>query len=221
VNITEQKLRARVSAGEGPNLELQPRLQNDSDIAEALCAFANTRGGWLVVGAAPSGPWPGLQKAKQDMSRIRLVAEEDIKPALPIAMNSVACSNSEHGMVVVVQVDRSDDRPHSVPGAGKSKRDIIVRIDTGNHVAQGATLNAMRSHRHHGQPKDALEAKILSWMLKRSRKAPTAAGDASPEDFSKAGKVGLRRASKAFINMEMEGLLVGRGDRGKRMYALP
>lgn len=206
-----------IAKGESSHLELQRELPDDDQLARVLCAFANTRGGWLIVGVEKDGNPCGSPNPRNALSRIRLVSEEDLKPPLKLAATSVRC---EAGFLIAVHVKTSFDRPHSIPGTG-SRREIIVRVGAANHVAEGATLNALRSHRTQGQPKDALETKILAWIAQREQESPDPAGDASPALFSKSANVGLRRASKAFISLERAGLLIGSGERSHRLYALP
>lgn len=217
VNLTEPDLLRLIAKGENSRLEFQSEVPDDETLARILCAFANTRGGTLLVGVDEDGHTLGCADPADAMSRIRLVAEEDIKPPLDLASASVRL---EAGILVVVKVNHSMDRPHSIPCA-KRKREIIVRVGTGNELADGGTLNALRSHRTQEQPKGPLESKILEWIAARERDAGDPLGSATPELFSKAANVGLRRASKAFINLECAGLLMGAGDRTHRFYALP
>ena len=215
MNITAPELLELIAKGEGSHVEFQRELPDDDELARILCAFANTRGGWLIVGVDDDLSPCGCPYPEDALSRLRLVAEEDLKPPLNLAATRV---RNGAGFLIAVHVDISDDRPHSIPG---SRREIIVRVGMINDVAEGATLNALRSHRTQGQPKDALESKILAWVGQREQESRNSAGDASPALFSKAANVGLRRASKAFISLERAGLLIGRGERSHRMYALP
>jgi hypothetical protein len=217
VNTTVSELLKLIAQGQGSHVEFQRQLPDDGELARILCAFANTRGGWLIVGVNPDGSLCGCPTPKEGLTRIRLVAEEDLKPRLNLAVTSV---RSEAGFLIAVHVNTSNDRPHSIPGV-RPRREIFVRAGTTNHVAEGATLNALRSHRTQGQPKDALESKILVWIGQRESESQHRAGDATPALFSKGANVGLRRASKAFISLERAGLLIGHGERSDRMYALP
>ncbi len=217
MNITEDELLRKIAKGEDSHTEHRQELPDDDTLARILCAFANTRGGWLIVGVDEERAICGCDAPKDAMTRIRLVAEEDIKPALNLGLVSVRCGEV---FVIAVHVKHSFDRPHSIPNT-KRKRDIMVRVGTANHVAEGGTLNALRSHRTQEQPKDPLETKILAWITQREREAKEAAGDATPELFSKAANIGLRRASKAFVSLECAGLLMGYGTKSHRFYALP
>jgi hypothetical protein len=217
VNITEPELLRLVARGENSRAEFKKDVPDDETLAEILCAFANTRGGWLVIGVDEDLSATGCANPKDVMSRVRLVAEEDLKPALNIAQSSV---RTEAGFLIAVHVNHSMERPHSIPCANR-KRDIMVRVGLTNEVGDGATLNALRSHRTQEQPKDKLEIRILDWLGQREREGIEPAGSASAEIFSQATNVGLRRASKALISLEAGGLIMGYGGRSHRQYALP
>lgn len=217
MNITAPQLRELIAQGAGSHVEFARECPADDALASVLCAFANTRGGWLVVGVDDDRSLHGCADPKDVMTRVRLVAEEDLRPPLNLALSSVRL---DEGLVVAVRVNHSRDRPHAVPG-DRRQGEILVRAGRSNQIADGATLNALRSHRTQGQPKDPLESKILAWIERYEHESDVIAGDASPEVFSKAFNVGLRRASKAFVSLEKAGLLIGHGDRYHRLYALP
>ena len=207
-----------IATGESSHVAIAPELPDDESIGQTLSAFANTRGGWLLIGAVPEGEVIGSRDCSGDMSRIRLVAEEDLKPALGIELNTVRVGKAN---VITVHVNTSDNRPHSMPAGKKGRAEIFVRVGETNELADGATLNALRSHRVVSSPKSAFEEKILEWVAAQESDGQNADGGVSPADFSQAANVGERRANKAFIQLETNGLLIGHGERGRRFYALP
>lgn len=217
MKLTEAEILRMIVKGENSRREFRAELPDDDTLARTLCAFANTRGGCLIVGVDEHGDPRGCSDPADVLSRIRLVAEEDIKPPLEFEATKL---RHEVGHLVAVRVGHSMARPHSIP-SGKRKREIIVRVGTGNEVADGGTLNALRSHRTNDPTKGPLETKILEWVAQRESDSIDPLGSATPELFSKSANVGLRRAAKAFVNLECAGLLIGAGDRSHRFYALP
>jgi hypothetical protein len=217
VKILEADLLRMVIKGEGSHVELREHVPENDPLARTLCAYANTRGGWLVIGVDEDRKVVGCENPDEALTHIRLVAEEDIKPALEYEAHSVETKN---GWLITVHVNQSSDRPHSIPCA-KRKREILMRVGLTNEVAEGGTLNALRSHRIDSRPREALEGRILEWLVEREKEANDPPGTATPEDYSQAANVSVRRAGKALINLECGGLVIGAGDRYHRFYAMP
>jgi hypothetical protein len=73
---TADALQRAIERGESDILEFQVGLPSDTEVAKTLVAFANSRGGVLLVGVANDGAVVGLSvtEAEQALKRIRSVA---------------------------------------------------------------------------------------------------------------------------------------------------
>lgn len=215
MNLSEEDLRTLVEGGEGRELEFKRGLPRDERLARTLCAFANTRGGWLLVGVNDNRSVYGCPRPKEVMADIRRVAAQFLLPAVRVETTVVRC---EPRAVVAARVNASMERPHCVLH-GKRDKEIVVRVGSSNRVAEGSTLSALRTHGGSRRALDPLEAKILDWVERRSKQSTDPGGDATPTLFGKTFNIGVQRARKAFVRLERDGRLVAHGTGTRKIYS--
>src|SRR5687767_10489320 len=78
-----QELKKLVAQGEGPFLEFKRKASFPEKIIREMIAFANTRGGTLLLGVGDDGTLPGL-KYPEDESHVIHQALKKCKPPLPV-----------------------------------------------------------------------------------------------------------------------------------------
>ncbi len=206
-----------IAAREGKELEFKRGLPRDEKLARTLCAFANTRGGMLLIGVGDRGELCGSPRPRECMRRLRAVAEEALEPALRVQVGTVAL---EGRSIVWCSVPLSPERPHAVAKDG-SERAVLVRVGSSNRRASGATLAVIQAQRSAGKRLDPLQRTILRWVASRARRSRRPEGDATVASFARSHNVGLQRARRAFTQLELGGRLVGHGASARRVYALP
>lgn len=217
MNLSEPELLALIAQGEGRGLEFKRGLPRDEKLARTLCAFANTRGGWLLVGVNDNGSLHLCPRPREVMADIRRVASELLSPALSLEVTTVKCPS---GTIVAAHVNVSLARPHCLLD-GPRKAEIVVRVGSSNRTARGATLDALHAGRNQHGTCDALESRVLKWIEERARFGAMPGGDATPARFGQAQNIGVQRARKAFERLERNGLLVSHGMGTNKIYALP
>ncbi len=206
-----------IAAGEGKNLEFKRGLPRDEKVARTLCAFANTRGGILLVGVSDRGGITGVTRPRECMARLREVAAVGLDPPLALRVGSVQLENRQ---VVWCSVPLSPARPHAALKEG-GERSILVRVGSSNRVASGATLKTIQAQRAGRRSLDPLQRAVLRWVGERSSRASRPGGDATVAAFARAHNVGLQRARRAFTQLELAGRLVAHGIGARRVYVLP
>jgi len=217
VNLSESELRHHIASGEGKDREFKRGLPRDEKLARTLCAFANTRGGMLLVGVNDNGSLYGVSRPKEVMSRIRSVGRNLLEPAIEVSTTSLRL---EGLTIVAAQVAASLARPHAVLHRD-DEREVVVRVGASNRRAKGATLHALRNGNARKRGLDPLEARVLNWVEASNWGARDPGGDATPLAFSKAFNIGLQRARRTFVRLERDGFLVGHGLGNKRVYGRP
>jgi schlafen family protein len=216
VSLDRAELARLVREREGKLLEFKRGLPRDAKLARTLCAFANTRGGMLLIGVGDRGELVGAPRPAETAQRVREVAAERLEPPLSVEVGRIELE-SRH--LVWCSVPISPARPHAaLDDAGR--RSILVRVGASNRAASDATLASIRSQRTRRGSLDPLQRSILRWVASRARRAQPG-GDATVAAFARAHNVGLQRARRAFTALELAGRLVGHGARARRVYGLP
>jgi len=216
VTLSDFELRSLARRGEGPRVEFKRVLPVRGGVARTLCAFANGRGGVLLVGVTDRGTIHGLHRADVVAREVREAARLAVDPPVPIDCAVAAVDGSR---LVVCRVHASERRPHAHldPRGG---REVVVRVGASNRRAEGATLRALARqptvHRRLGE----LERTALRWILRSARSCPQPGGSATLERFARAHNVGLRRARRCLEGLVRDGLLVAHGNGAARVYAL-
>jgi hypothetical protein len=213
MHLDEGEIRRLVARGEGKELELKEGLPRDVKLARSLCAFANTRGGILLVGVTDKKAFKGAPRPRESMERLRGVAAERIEPTLEVQVGSVRVGEVS---VVWCSVPLSPVRPHAVVGE-EGEREVVVRVGSSNRAASGATLAGIRPHSD-AKGLDELERKVLTWVARGARKGGANSEGVTVAAFARAHNVGVQRARRAFSRLELAGRLVGHGSGARRVF---
>jgi hypothetical protein len=207
--VDRDELARILEAGEGRQVEFKEGLSADGRAARTICAFANARGGLLLVGIADGGRIRGVARPSQAAETLRALAARAVVP--PVAVRTEVL-RTEAGAVVVCSVPLSSGRPHAVardPAAGADE--VLVRTGASNREASPAVVAAMRAERR-PRPATAAESRVLA-AVARAGGSTIAAFVRDP-----AAGLGRQKARQAFESLERAGLLVAHGLGGRRVY---
>jgi hypothetical protein len=104
-----QELKKLVSLGEGQTLEFKRKAAHPEKIIREMIAFANTKGGTLLLGVNDDKTIPGL-KYPEDESLAIQEALRTCKPRLPIRELFIPIGNSR--TVIRYDIEESSKKPH-------------------------------------------------------------------------------------------------------------
>ena len=212
MNLGTEELRSLVERGEGLEIEFKRGLPRRENVGRSLAAFANTRGGWFLVGVEDDGRVCGAPHPKRSVERIREIAAEWVEPPLSVEITTVELPE---GKVVACWVPLSALRPHA-SRCGDQTHEVVVRAGSSNRRASGATLRAIARPTRGAAGLAPLERSVLIWVAERGRGSTAGA---TVEGFARACNVGKQRARRAFVKLEVEGLLVAHGLGARRTYS--
>ncbi len=195
-------------------MEFKRLLPRDERAARTLCAFANTRGGLLLVGVTDRGRVHGVHRPEDVQKRLHDLAGAWIEPKLTVQLQIV----DVHGpRVVACSVPFSRVRPHAVTSPD-GKRLYLVRVGASNRVADGPTLTALRASRGHRRGLTSLENSILEWVSRHGPTPKQPGGTATVARFARLHNLSEARTRRLFVKLESLGLLVGHGGGRARIY---
>lgn len=104
--MNSETLHALASLGENHNLEFKESFSDS--IAKEICAFANSKGGYILVGVTDKGEIKGVKSSNMLRSRIYDLSR-NLDPPLNVAIEEVK-------NVVVIHIDEGKNKPYSVNG---------------------------------------------------------------------------------------------------------
>lgn len=107
--MTRRELKELISEGESLTLEFKRKFTTPEKIARELIAFANTSGGWLLIGVDDDQFAVGVESEKEEIALLEDVCENSIEPPLHPMIEVVQI---HHVDVVVVRVEESMNKPH-------------------------------------------------------------------------------------------------------------
>jgi hypothetical protein len=214
VRLSAEDVLAALAKGEGTRREFKRTLPRDDKVARTLCAFANTRGGLLLVGVTDRKRVHGVHRADDVAGELERIARQDVEPELTIELQIVEV----HGpRIVACSAPLSKDRPHLVLRAS-GKREVVVRVGASNRGADGPTLRALQRQSGRRTQLSPLDERILAWVARQAATSSHPGGTATVARFAKLHNVSERRAHKAFVKLEHMGLLLGYGAGRARIF---
>src|ERR1700760_4707459 len=95
--------------GEGVSLDFKKTITNCEKIARTMVAFANNKGGRLLVRVADDGTIKGVKSDDEERYMIEKAAHMYSKPALEPRFEEVYI---DHKLVLVVEIEQSNLKPH-------------------------------------------------------------------------------------------------------------
>lgn len=120
-----RQLQKLVGQGEGLTLEFKRKAAFPDKIIREMIAFANTKGGLLLVGIGDDLTIPGL-KHPEDESHVIKLAMAKCRPALPVIETYISIGNAR--TVLQYEVQESTRKPHYLV-TSPEQREAFVRVE--------------------------------------------------------------------------------------------
>ncbi len=155
-------LRNLIAQGEYLHQDFKFAINDSKKIARSLTAFANTKGGRLLVGVKDNGRVAGVS-SEEEFYMIDAAANRYCRP--PVTFESRE-HEFEDKKVVEIIVPKSENKPHKAPSRdGKYK--VYVRVNDQNLLANRILLKVwLRQRKNKGtffQLKEP-EQTLLTWL---------------------------------------------------------
>lgn len=113
-----------IEEGENLTCEFKRKFSTPEKIAREMIAFANTKGGYLIIGVDDDKEIVGVDSEKSEAELILDAAKNFCEPPLNIEIEYVEVKGKE---VVVVKIFESDFKPHRI-------QDFLNELDVNKSV---------------------------------------------------------------------------------------
>ena len=140
--MTLQELTQIISLGEGAHVEFKRRVPNAERIAKEVIAFANTKGGRVLLGVSDDGTIVGVQDPVEETFVLERALERHSRPAVRISIERVPTQTGRDAMVVTVR--ESPDKPHLLVNGSGSPGTAYVRVEDKSVEASPEALQLMQ-----------------------------------------------------------------------------
>lgn len=138
-------LKSLVAKGESLNLEFKLKANHPQRILNELVAFANSKGGQLLIGVDDNGVLNGLDDGDEDIYLLERLINEQIYPQLSCNIEKIAISKTKE--IVIVEVAQGSKKPYYVNETGKKQGTAYVRIKD-ESIKAGKILRMLINSKH-------------------------------------------------------------------------
>ncbi len=128
-----------IAQGEHSTLEFKSTIDSAARIAKTLAAFANTKGGTLLVGVSDNGNIMGISSELQEMQKIEQAAQFLCDPPIELSYQTQTIGSKQ---VLIVTIEESPQKPHCVQEA-PGKQTAYVRAKDKSVPAGKGMLNLL------------------------------------------------------------------------------
>lgn len=139
--MSVQDLKQLIRTGEGTYLEFKRIISTPEKIAREISAFANTKGGTLLIGVDDNKSIIGVESYHEQEFQLDQAANELCSPRIEYSFEILPYRNRE---IIIAQVKESKNKPVYMTSEN-GKRKVFIRIDDKSVRASRETVRVMKN----------------------------------------------------------------------------
>lgn len=133
-------LKKLIFEGEGVSLDFKKTITSCEKIARTMVAYANNKGGKLLIGVADDGSIKGVKSEDEERYMITKAAHLFARPAIEPVFEEVYVDDK---LVLVVDIEQSNTKPHYAL-AEDGKWWVYVRVKDKSVLASKIVVDVLR-----------------------------------------------------------------------------
>jgi len=185
--------------GENVSLDFKKTISSSEKIAKTLVAFANNRGGKLLIGVTDDGQIKGVKSEDEEKYMITKAAHIFCKPAIEPHFEEIYIDDK---VVLVVDIPKSDTKPHYAMDENQ-KWWVYFRVKDKSILASKIIVDVLKeSNNENGQfiSYSDHEKKLLSYLEEHGR--------ITLKEYSKLTRSAYKKAQKIIVSLILTGVLL-------------
>jgi len=190
-----------ISAGESTTVEFKRKFTEPEKMAKELTAFANTKGGHLLIGIDDDRRIVGIPSEKAIMSDVERACYFYCEPPLTYELYIMPFDRVD---IAIVHVPESNQKPHVVRNPQKpDELKVYIRQGEESVAASKEMIRILRGMRPDAKPLmisiTDKERSLFDFIEKKGR--------ATVRDFSTLVNISDRRAARLLVRLVRAGVL--------------
>lgn len=184
--------------GEGTTLDFKKTINSNEKIAKSLVAFANNKGGQLLIGVADDGSIKGVKSEDEERYMITKSAHQFCRPAIEPEFEEIYVDDK---LVLVVTIHPSDTKPHYALDENK-KWWVYFRVQDKSLLASKIIVDVIKKS---GDTNGQLisyredEKKLFEYLGQQGR--------ITLKEFSKITRSSYKKAQKVLVSLIISGVI--------------
>jgi predicted HTH transcriptional regulator len=211
-DMNVKELKNLVRQGEGTTLEFKLKANHPEKIIREIVAFANTKGGKLLVGVGDDKTIPGLKFVDEEEYMLVRAIERNCFPPLDYEIERIAITDERD--VLVFNIPKSQEKPHYVQLENEENGKAYVRVQDRSVQASREVKQILRRENEDGiKFTYGDKEKILMEYLSDNQKITI-------EKFSEIAKIPAWLASRTLVLLVLSNVLKIQPDEVMDWYCL-
>ncbi|MEW6196133.1 MAG: ATP-binding protein [Bacteroidota bacterium] len=211
-----KKILQLIEQGEGLRIEFKQRFSTFEKIAKEMIAFANTSGGFILLGVDDDKSIYGIASEKSDLELVKETAERYCEPKVDYRIETAEIKKKD---ILIIEIVESKIKPHRLQDY-KNELDlntaqVYVRINDKSVLASKEMIKLMQTqtsgkslNKYEVGPKEKFVFEFLDKYEKITVK-----------ELSKSANISERRASRTLIKLVRANLLlIHTKDNGENFF---
>jgi predicted HTH transcriptional regulator len=193
--MTFHELQSLVAAGEGLHVEFKQKLPEWPKLMRELVAFANTKGGILLIGVDDDRNISGLKDPREVEEAIFLNLGNWVRPELDYRLEVVHLSQKR--AVVGIRVPESKEKPHyALENPAAAEGQVLIRIADNSVRASRETIQLLKFEGRERNLKVEYGEKerLLMQFLEKE-------GRITVPQFAELAKIPMQIASRTLVHL--------------------
>lgn len=185
--------------GENVSLDFKKTISKAEKIAKTLVAFANNRGGKLLIGVADDGSIKGVKAEDEEKYMINKAAHLYCKPAIEPTFEEIYVDNK---LILIVDIPKSDTKPHYALDENK-KWWVYFRVKDKSVLASKLMVDVLKESKlASGQliTYSDHEKKLLGYLAEH--------GKITLKEYSRLTRSAHKKAQKIMVSLVLTGILI-------------
>lgn len=194
-----------IAGGESTTVEFKRKAKSPEKLAKEFAAFANTKGGYLMIGVDDDGAIVGVPSEKYEMDIIEQACYFYIDPPITPEIEIMTVAGKD---VVVVRIEQSSQKPHKLvietSEDPQASTRVYIRLGEKSVIASREMTRLMRYLNPGNDEPLRLsigekEKRLFAFLEKNER--------ATVKDFAKLVNISNRQSERLLIRLVRAGAL--------------